>query len=310
MKYAMIKAAVAILALSGCASSGGETAGVAEEDLSTDESALIGGATDLGHAYVVAVGDDNGAFCTGTVVSRRVVLTAGHCFGGITRVYFGTRASRPTRSIAVTQEIRHPRYNDTTLANDVTVLALESDALVQPAPLLRETMANTADYVGSNFTFVGYGLSNGQRGTGFGVKRVTKFPIAAVGPARVGGTPGSIDATQFYYRTPGKNTCNGDSGGPAFLVRNGVELHAGVTSFGDQFCTVDGVQQKTDLPMIQSFLQPLMDRIEGGNACRNDGQCNEACNTGGQVADPDCHATHCGRDGVCSRACASDPDCN
>ena len=308
MKSLVTVAKLAVVALPiivlGCASAPQES-----DDTTASADQIVGGTADRGHTYVVAVGDASGAFCTGTVISRRVVVTAGHCFGGITRVFFGSSAFRPTRAVNVVSEIRHPGYNDNTLAPDLTVLQLASDALVQPAPLLREPLKNTADFIGPSFTFVGYGLSNGRTQSGFGTKRVVQIPIAAVGPARVGGTAGTLDATQFYYRTPGKNTCNGDSGGPAFVVRKGVETHAGVTSFGDATCVADGVQQRTDLPAITSFIQPLIDRFEGGNACRSDGTCNESCNTGGQVMDPDCHVNHCAADGICARACTADPDC-
>jgi hypothetical protein len=296
---------VSVLLLA-CAS---DTADSNEANIDSSGDEIVGGTTTSAYSYVVAVGNAQGAFCSGTVVSKRTVVTAAHCAPGITRVFFGPRAARPTASIAVVREIAHPGYDENSMTNDVAVLALASDAPVQPAPLLREGLANNGTWIGPDFTFVGYGITNGTTGAGFGVKRVVKFPIAAVGPARVGGTAGTIDATQFYYRTAGKNTCSGDSGGPAFATKNGVLLLAGVTSYGDGPCRVDGVQQRTDANAIRSFIQPLIDQIETGNACKSDGRCNESCNTGGQVRDPDCHQAHCGRDNICSLACTADPDC-
>ena len=292
------------LALAACQSGSATSSPTA-----SNSNEIINGITDQGHAYVVGVGDTGGIFCTGTVVSTRSVVTAGHCFGGISRVYFGTNGGQ---SAKVIKEVRHPGYNGNTLANDLAMLQLETDAPVQPSPLLRETMANNPTYIGPPLTFVGYGLDENN---GFGKKKVVTFPIVKVGPGSVNGPPGastdSVDSTQFYYATPNVNTCNGDSGGPAFMVRDGVERHAGTTSYGDQDCVVDGVDARTDQPAITGFIQARIDQFEPNNACKSDGTCNEDCNTGGQVKDADCHENHCAQDGICAEACVApiDPDC-
>src|SRR5205814_746523 len=96
---------------------------------------------------------------------------------------------------------------------------------------------------GPPFTWVGYGDINANN-VGFGTRRVVTFPINLVGPVASitvpatapSGAADSIDATQFYFQLLHKNTCSGDSGGPGFVVRNGVERHAGVTSYGDDNC--------------------------------------------------------------------------
>lgn len=82
---------------------------------------IFGGIADNGHGYVVGVGDSFGPFCSGTLISTRTVITAGHCFGGITRVFFGRLANQ---SVTVAQEIRHPGFNGFTLANDLAILRL------------------------------------------------------------------------------------------------------------------------------------------------------------------------------------------
>jgi MYXO-CTERM domain-containing protein len=279
---------------------------------------IVGGVADAWRSYVVGIADNQGAFCSGTVISRRTVLTAGHCFtanagpkGGILKILFGPDlVSSAVVSVDTVKAVRHPGYDDTTLSNDLCLVELAADAPSQAVPLLRETLTGGPEFIGPNFTFVGYG----DDGMGnYDVRRVVTFPIANIGPANVGLDTGSgpIDKTMFFFAVPEKNTCNGDSGGPAFVVRSKVERVAGTTSSGDAACTVDGTDARTDAPAIAEFIQPTLDLFEGMDPCRADGVCDESCNVANQLVDPDCAEDHCGADGMCVLSCAApaDPDC-
>lgn len=283
---------------------------------------IVGGVAEPSHWYVVMVGNQNGGSCTGTLISKRTVITAGHCRNGsfsLTRVFFDTGNPLTRTSVTATSSVRHPQYGGAQ-ENDLALVQLSQDAPVQPVPILRETMVTAAPWIGPKYTFVGFGDTNAQ-GAGFGTRRVVTFPINLVGPATVThpgqkppGSPSSIDASEWYYRVSGKNTCFGDSGGPAFVVRNGVERHAGATSYGDNACAYDGVQAKTDATTI-AWIQQTIDGWEGTDPCKADGNCNPACVSTnpaprGTLTDPDCADQHCGADGVCVLSCADvDADC-
>jgi hypothetical protein len=271
----------------------------------------------------VMVGNSAGGFCSGTVISKRTVITAGHCWGtgvdAITRVFFEYGNPKQQKTLTVAASVRHPGYDDVSLTNDLALVKLSADALVQPAVLLRETM--NAGFIGPKFAFAGYGDTDAV-GNGFGIRRVVTFPIWGVGPIAsippVGNPPSGyateIDDTEFYYRLPDKNTCSGDSGGPAFVVRGGVERHAGVTSWGDDLCAYDGVEARTDAATM-GWIQQTIDSFEPGAACRADGVCGAGCVSTspaplGTLDDPDCADAHCAADGVCVLSCSPvDPDC-
>ncbi len=287
------------------------------DDLAQVQDPIVNGISDVNHRYVVGVGGNTRAFCSGTVISKRTVLTAGHCIGGVRNIFLGARISGGMgQKIPVLQQIRHPMYADLPNQNatyDLGILQLGADAPVQSVPLLRATMDNSPKYIGPSLVFAGYGITSGGGG-GFGTKRVTTFPIQIVGPATVGGSFGELPETLFYYvdtQTMGRSACNGDSGGPSFFVTHGAETLAGVTSSGDAACTLDGSNQRSDQPYIDGFIQAHIDEFEPGNHCRSDGACDESCNVDGQLGDPDCAFAHCAADGICAEACVAplDPDC-
>src|SRR5690606_6598664 len=127
----------------------------------------------------------------------------------------GASVSSPDHVIGVASVTYHPSYSGSSLQNDIGYVTLTADAPVEPMKL---SPSMDASWVGKELIFVGYGASNGIQQTGYGTKRFVAMPIQQVW------------AKQFRYAVSGKNTCNGDSGGPAFAQVDGELLLAGVTS--------------------------------------------------------------------------------
>lgn len=207
------------------------------------ESRIIGGAAFSGLPGVGALLRNGQPTCTATLIDSRRAVTAAHCFYGngspsAYRFVTGPNANAPTKSYAVSTIRVHPNFSISQVLNDIAVVTLTTTATEAPVKVLNN-LDNT--WLGANLFFVGYGVTDGQRQSGMGVKRSVIMPIAEVG------------ATQFAYETAGKNTCSGDSGGPAFFVDNqGNYLLAGTTSYGDTYCTQWGVD--TIVPAYLSFL--------------------------------------------------------
>lgn len=211
------------------------------------ESAIVGGKATTAHPAVGAFIDGSGPFCTGTVIAKRTVVTAAHCVEGVraSRIAFvlGASAFQPEALVRVTQLVPHPRYDSARIANDIAVAVLAEDAPVTPIPI--NTQGLDASWVGRSLLHVGYGVSNGRTGAGSGTKRSVTMPISAVG------------GTQFAYGDRTRNTCFGDSGGPALLEGAGGSASVvGVTSYGDQTCTQFGVDTRVDA--FQSFVAPFL----------------------------------------------------
>ena len=205
----------------------------------------------------VCIGNATQWFCTGVVVAPRVVLTASHCGSNITRILIGDQAT-PTlqgRIVAVRQVIIHPNYREHPFnENDISILILDNDAAIVPARLATTDQVKEASQV----HLVGFGYNDPQLPKGFGVKREVRAPM---GPIR---HSDADNLTQFEQLTGfhsayefvagrkglGRDTCNGDSGGPAYIEVNQGSVVAGLTSRATRDanvpCGAGGIYVRTD----------------------------------------------------------------
>ena len=169
-----------------------------------------------------------GLICSGTLVAPNLVLTAAHCFDPAptqpVQVFFGDDLL--TSEIVVAEDwARHPDYCrpsdcDEDL-HDFAWIRLPTPVSVEPIlPITDRAEFDEHLQVGSPITLVGFGRD--EQGMA-GIKREVEVSLRWF----------SNSGREFSAGGDGKDSCSGDSGGPALVqLDSGQWRLAGVTSRG------------------------------------------------------------------------------
>jgi hypothetical protein len=267
----------------------------------TVETPIIGGSATTGEPAVVALvlGDSArgfDAFCTGTLIAPKTVLTAAHCVGEYSKfsVLFGPSTAKPSRVVRMAAQFRHPDYDGAGERSgyDFGLLRLATPVDdVSPVPLNRAPL--TPEWVGQNIRHAGFGVTNARAQSGSNTKLAVDYTVRR------------FNALELESGANGKQTCNGDSGGPGFMVPPAAtqQVLVGVVSWGDRDCNKQGWDGRVDAAL--EWIEPTMAQWETAS-CEAGNACVEGCTP----VDQDCV---CVGDGVCSPECANplmDPDCS
>jgi secreted trypsin-like serine protease len=211
--------------------------------------------------------------CSGTLVSPRVFLTAGHCTSymeslGQFDAYvtfdpnFGTD---PDHNIFTTKYHGKVVTNPTWHApyqNDTALIYLDKEvkgiAPAQVAPLgLLDRLWAAGTLQTSTFLNVGYGSAEqlvvptvGPTFPFDGIRKWTISTFTALDPE-------FIHLNQNIFQG-NSGTGYGDSGGPTFLTVGGVPYVISVVSTGDVPCWSTSVNERTDTANAHAFLDPYL----------------------------------------------------
>jgi len=258
---------------------------------------IINGEEEPGWPAVVSLGAGAGehaySACTGTIITPRLVLSAGHCGDGIPvetivalgSAYVGTWVGEPEHQLSFDDHRIHPDYRplesspvgDSDLgAYDISVFLLTEPSPIAPLRFLTEPLDET--FEGTEVLSVGYGRTESG---GSGVKHSAVLTVDELDEmfllARMDTSAGD------------SNICSGDSGGPQLLVPDdGPPVVVGVHSWGDSGCTSRAGSTRVAVAPPR-LLEQVLDVHGSLDLCHasdryGDGVCDEDC----LAIDPDC----------------------
>ena len=203
------------------------------------------------------------AFCTGTLISPTVMLTAAHCNPGVAtvKVTFESQVNNAAM-MYVGNYIAHPGYNQAQSdPHDIAVIVFDRAITgIAPAKLptlgLFDTLKSNGMLASAHYTPVGYGGQersfDGQGKPYIAYEDRREWAVSAFDALN----PAWLRLSQ-NSATGNAGTCYGDSGGPNFMGSAEAETKviAGTTITGDMQCVQSNVIYRLDTVSARTFLK-------------------------------------------------------
>ena len=189
--------------------------------------------------------------CTGTLIAKNVVVTAGHCNDpALDNVLLGTNSLARPQDGEIVPVMQRFEYPSSQTSEDITVLLLGRDAVEAPRKIATG-WAQVDIKNGAPVQLVGYGATDANGNVYIDdlqevMSTITDFDcttsVGCNAPAKPDGELGAGGG--------GIDTCPGDSGGPMYLLTSYGDFLAGVTSRSydnaTKACGEGGIYERPD----------------------------------------------------------------
>ncbi len=234
------------------------------------------------------------SLCSGTLIMDDLVVSAAHCVEGVStadlRIYFGNNLETDPGEFRSVKWIEvHPDWNPSLLTGDISLIKLASKAPanIKPIPALPAELKLTEADVGTTIEFSGFGKTEDDV-TGIKMHVHNEIELVCPGPDAcfLGFNRVAAKALAYLQPKPEGGPCSGDSGGPAFIVRDGVEYVTGATSYGDQTCATFGVS--TDISAYADWIASTQIEEDCSNQIDDDSDGKIDCLDSECAGFPDC----------------------
>jgi V8-like Glu-specific endopeptidase len=196
--------------------------------------------------------DGTWLYCSGTLISPTVFLTAAHCAedGDRVGVTFDTAYQAGDKVYSGTFEAA-PLYDKSQSdPHDIAVVVL--DKAVRGIPPAKLPAANSLSNLSGSQTFTSVGYGAYEVTNGPGGHQYLYNDVRGVATGTLNSTNKSWLRISMNPSTGNGGTCYGDSGGPNFLGT--TQIVAAITITGDAVCRSTNVDYRLDTQSARTFL--------------------------------------------------------